>query len=52
MVATSDLKILLEDSEELRIMKEENIKNVKKNNYYIGFNLGTYGAGIGAGIIF
>jgi len=46
------MKILLNDSEELRLLKEGNVTNVKKNNYYIGFNIGTYGAGLGAGVIF
>lgn len=51
MIATSDLKILLQDSEELKILKEANYPKEKKHNYYIGANMGTYGTGLSAGII-
>lgn len=50
MMATADLKEFIKDSEELRILKENQPR--PRLQYYIGGNAGTYGAGISAGVIF
>ena len=51
-MSVDDLKVFVKDSEELRIIKENSTPTSKGNNFYLGANVGTYGVGIGAGIIF
>lgn len=47
-MSVDDYRFFIEQSEELRIIKE-NQQN--KMNYYLGVNVGTYGVGVGAGIV-
>jgi len=51
-MSVEDLRVFIKDSEELRIIKENSTPTSKGNNFYLGANVGTYGVGIGAGIIF
>jgi hypothetical protein len=51
MMTTENLRLFLNDSEELRILKEQQIPS-KKIQYYAGVNGGTYGVGVHAGILF
>ena len=51
-MSVDDLREFVKDSEELRIIKENSTPTSKGNNFYLGANVGTYGVGIGAGIIF
>lgn len=51
-MTTENLRMFVQDSEELRILKESKNTSVKRTQFYIGGNLGTYGAGLNAGIIF
>lgn len=48
-MSTDDLRYFVQQSEELRIIKEN---QQKKINYYLGVNVGTYGVGVNAGIVF
>ena len=50
-MSVEDLRDFVRQSEELRILKEANYPKEKKHNYYIGANMGTYGTGLSAGII-
>ena len=56
MMTTTDYKIFIEDSEELRILKENGVdrQSASTQNYriYIGGNMGTYGIGVNGGVIF
>jgi hypothetical protein len=51
-MTTENLRVFVQDSEELRILKEGKNTSVKRTQFYIGGNMGTYGAGLNAGIIF
>lgn len=51
IMTTENLRLFLNDSEELRILKEQQIPS-KKIQYYAGVNGGIYGVGVHAGILF
>lgn len=51
-MTTENLRVFVQDSEELRILKEGKKVNGRRYQLYIGANAGTYGAGLNAGIIF
>lgn len=50
-MTSENYRIFLKDSEDLRIIQEQQIPS-KKIQYYAGVNGGTYGVGVHAGILF